>query len=144
MIAPILKELERRQPDVGIGERPRGPLIFRVAERLSLISDALYLEATDAQQALTGRGFGPGNELLDDLDPPDVSPTEQAIAVAKWIYAGRGIPRSAEGAERRKADAAFPGVEWLRQPETYSDREWILEIAQQYRSLERSGHVKSP
>ncbi|HRD14007.1 MAG TPA: hypothetical protein PLI79_19325 [Mycobacterium sp.] len=144
MIAPILKELERRQPDVGIGERPRGPLIFRVAERLSLISDALYLEATDAQQALTGRGFGPGNELLDDLDPPDVSPTEQASAVAKWIYAGRGIPRSAEGAERREADAAFPGVEWLRQPETYSDREWILEIAQQYRSLERSGHVKSP
>ena len=70
--------------------------------------------------------------------------TEQAIAVAKWIYAGRGIPRSAEGAERREADAAFPGVEWLRQPETYSDREWILEIAQQYRSLERSGHVKSP
>jgi len=47
-------------------------------------------------------------------------------------------------AERREADAAFPGVEWLRQPETYSDREWILEIAQQYRSLERSGHVKSP
>lgn len=144
MIAPILKELERRQPDVGIGERPRGPLIFRVAERLSLISDALYLEATDAQQALTGRGFGPGNELPADLEPPDVTPTEQATAVAKWIYAGRGIPRSADNAERREADKTFPGVEWLRQPETYSDREWILEIAQLYRTLERSGHAKSP
>ncbi len=144
MIGPILKELERRQPDVGIGERPRGPLIFRVAERLSLISDALYLEATDAQQALTGRGFGPGNELLADLEPPDVTPTEQATAIATWIYAGRGIPRSADNAERRPADATFPGVEWLRQPETYSDREWILEIAQQYRALERAGDAKSP
>ena len=54
-----------------------------------------------------------------------------------------GIPRSAEGAERRRQMRPFPGVEWLRQPETYSDREWILEIAQQYRSLERSGHVKA-
>jgi hypothetical protein len=25
---------------------------------------------------------------------------------------------------------------WLGQPESYSDREWILEIARQYRALE--------
>ncbi len=47
-IKPLLDELARRQPDVGIGVRPRGPLVFRVAERMSLISDALYLEATAA------------------------------------------------------------------------------------------------
>ena len=29
--------------------------------------------------------------------------------------------------------ALFPGLGWLRQPTTYSDREWILAIAKQYR-----------
>lgn len=140
LIDPLLRELERRQPDVGIGERPRGPLVFRVAERLSLISDALYLEATAAQQALTGRG----GEVLTDVEQPVVPPTEQATAIATWIYAGRDIPRSDESAARSAADAAFPGMEWLRQPETYSDREWILEIAQQYRALERSGAHNEP
>ena len=48
VIQPILAELGRRHPDVGIGVRPRGPLLFRVAERMSLISDALFLEATAA------------------------------------------------------------------------------------------------
>lgn len=42
-IQPLLGELGRRHPDVGIGVRPRGPLAFRVAERMSLISDALFL-----------------------------------------------------------------------------------------------------
>ena len=28
---------------------------------------------------------------------------------------------------------------WLRQPTTYSDREWILAIAKQYRQLDRAG-----
>src|SRR5690606_39912094 len=51
-IQPILDELGHRHPDVGIGVRPRGPLAFRVAERMSLISDALFLEATTADGAL--------------------------------------------------------------------------------------------
>ena len=50
-IQPLLDELGRRHPDVGIGVRPRGPLVFRVAERMSLISDALFLEATAAEAA---------------------------------------------------------------------------------------------
>ena len=50
VIQPLLTELGRRHPDVGIGERPRGPLVFRVAERMSLISDALFLEATAAER----------------------------------------------------------------------------------------------
>ena len=41
LIEPLRAEMERRHPDIGIGVRPRGPLVFRVAERLSLISDAL-------------------------------------------------------------------------------------------------------
>ena len=51
-IQPLLDELGQRHPDVGIGVRPRGPLVFRVAERMSLISDALFLEATAADAAL--------------------------------------------------------------------------------------------
>ena len=46
LIEPILQELLSRQPDIGIGVRPRGPLVFRIAEKLSLISDALFLEAS--------------------------------------------------------------------------------------------------
>ena len=109
MIAPILKELERRQPDVGIGERPRGPLIFRVAERLSLISDALYLEATDAQQALTGRGFARVTSCWTTWTRrTSVPPSRRRGGEADLRRPG--IPRSAEGAERREADAAIPGV----------------------------------
>ena len=162
-IQPILDELGRRQPDVGIGVRPRGPLAFRVAERMSLISDALFLEASAADSelqhadtggtvtALRGRKFGesrdasarteldessdlsePGNlgdlAALDDLATPDVTPTEQAAAVAGWIYQGSDGAALGAGGE-------FPGLGWLRQPVTYSDREWILEIARQYRRL---------
>jgi hypothetical protein len=136
VIEPLLEELGRRHPDVGIGVRPRGPLVFRVAERMSLISDALFLEATAAD---TGRklrvGALPERDDDDDivgpeLESPTVPPTEQAGAIAKWIHAGRdGAPND----ER----AAFPGLGWLRQPESFSDREWILEIAQQYRALVR-------
>src|SRR5262249_58219132 len=50
-IQPLLTDLGRRHPDVGIRVRPRGPLVFRVAERMSLISDALFLEATTAEAA---------------------------------------------------------------------------------------------
>ncbi|AQT82186.1 hypothetical protein B1R94_27470 [Mycolicibacterium litorale] len=134
LIDPLLTELERRQPDVGIGERPRGPLVFRVAERLSLISDALYLEATVAQQARAARGDGTQVEVLADTDDPTVSPADQAAAIATWIHAGRKTQRVA----RPAGQGTFPGMGWLRQPESYSDREWILEIARQYRALERA------
>ncbi|BBX67744.1 hypothetical protein MPSYJ_12050 [Mycolicibacterium psychrotolerans] len=130
-IQPLLTELGRRHPDVGIGVRPRGPLVFRVAERMSLISDALFLEATAAAgawQRVDGRGGGAdvSEAETDDEDhvtedaAPDVSPVEQARAIAAWI---------ANGEE-------FPGLPWLRQPATYSDREWILEIAEQYRAVD--------
>ena len=49
-IQPLLIELNARHPDVGIGVRPRGPLLFRVAEQMSLISDSLYLEAIAAER----------------------------------------------------------------------------------------------
>ncbi|CAN3131462.1 hypothetical protein ACNUDN_26515 [Mycobacterium sp. smrl_JER01] len=148
IISPLLEELGRRHPDVGIGVRPRGPLVFRVAERMSLISDALYLEATAAVGAArpidssgTGRtdrddpaepdqaepDQAEPNEL-EELEAPDVPPADQAAAVAAWIYRGRD-----GGAGHGKE--TFPGLAWLRQPSTYSDREWILEIARQYRAL---------
>jgi hypothetical protein len=136
LIEPLLQELERRQPDVGIGERPRGPLVFRVAERLSLISDALYLEATVAQHVHAGAADGADRDLSDvdlsdDGDRPAVSPIEQALAIAGWIHAGRTTPRVARPAGKGR----FPGLGWLRQPEDYSDREWILEIAREYNGL---------
>ncbi|ODQ96253.1 hypothetical protein [Mycolicibacterium holsaticum] len=139
-IQPLLSELGRRHPDIGIGVRPRGPLVFRVAERMSLISDALFLEATAADHKRKLRvdarvdGTGAGSDVDgEEIETPDVPPGEQARAIAHWIYTGREdapeIGRS-----------AFPGRGWLRQPETYSDREWILEIAQQYRALTRAGN----
>ncbi len=105
IIEPILDELGRRQPHVGIGVRPRGPLVFRVAERMSLISDALYLEATAADPSrklvdTTGALPDRDDEDTDDpeLDAPTVPPKEQAGAIAKWIYAGReDAPRDIAG-----------------------------------------------
>ncbi|MDF3341940.1 hypothetical protein P3H80_31285 [Mycolicibacterium septicum] len=130
-IKPLLNELARRQPDVGIGVRPRGPLVFRVAERMSLISDALYLEATaaDARRHETAgpRGSSAATEL-GDTERPQVPPRDQARAIAQWIYDTR----------EDDEDSAFPGLAWLSQPESYSDREWILAIAEQYRDLDRS------
>jgi hypothetical protein len=144
MIQPILTELGRRHPDVGIGVRPRGPLVFRVAERMSLISDALFLEATAAEASRRKRVDATGGDAslpnlgqeveLSDIESPLVEPREQARAIAQWIYDGRGETRA-------EAHAAFPGLGWLRQPETYSDREWILAIAQEYRGLDRQGTV---
>jgi hypothetical protein len=144
-IQPILDELGRRHPDVGIGVRPRGPLVFRVAERMSLISDALFLEATTAEASRPRPVEGTGGssnvdverqiELADisDLERPAVAPEEQARAVAEWIYVGRSDDKA-----RR---ASFPGLGWLRQPATYSDREWILAIAKEYRQLDRAGNA---
>jgi hypothetical protein len=135
-IQPLLTELGQRHPDIGIGVRPRGPLVFRVAERMSLISDALFLEATAADTARKPRVDCTGRDIDEDDDSqpeaPNVPPQAQARAIAEWIYSGReGTPEDAR--------AAFPGLGWLRQPTSYSDREWILEIAQQYRQLTRSG-----
>jgi hypothetical protein len=136
-IQPLLTELGRRHPDVGIGVRPRGPLVFRVAERMSLISDALFLEATAADAARRRPVSARSTRDLDEVDDvtelseaeaPPVPPQEQAQTIAQWIYDGR------EDAPE-DASATFPGLGWLRQPATYSDREWILEIAQQYRQL---------
>ncbi len=136
-IQPLLTELGRRHPDVGIGVRPRGPLVFRVAERMSLISDALFLEATAADAArkrpVDATGARPTGELADaddlsEVESPSVPPQEQARAIAKWLYDGREDAPADTG-------AAFPGLGWLRQPTLYSDREWILEIAEQYRQL---------
>ena len=142
-IQPLLDELGHRHPDVGIGVRPRGPLVFRVAERMSLISDALFLEATaadaalrhpvDASGASADRDVEHGIADLSDFDVPGVAPEEQAHAVAEWIYAGRGKT----DVETKRA--LFPGLGWLRQPTAYSDREWILAIAKQYRELDRAG-----
>ena len=117
LIEPLRAEMERRHPDIGIGVRPRGPLVFRVAERLSLLSDALYLEGSLAQQVSGSSGDGP--EV-----PVDVGAVEQARAVAAWIEAGRD-----------EVGTAFPGRSWLRQPADCPDRDWILEIARQYREL---------
>jgi hypothetical protein len=130
-IKPLLSELARRQPDVGIGVRPRGPLVFRVAERMSLISDALYLEATaaDAHRHKTAESHGSsGATDLGDGARPKVTPKDQARAIAQWIYDTR------EGDE----GSAFPGLSWLSQPESFSDREWILAITEQYRELDRA------
>jgi hypothetical protein len=137
MIQPLLTELGRRHPDIGIGVRPRGPLVFRVAERMSLISDALFLEATAADAArrrsVDATGARPTHELdeVDDgsvVESPSVPPKEQAGAIAHWVYDGR--EDAPEG-----TSPTFPGLGWLRQPASFSDREWILEIAQQYREL---------
>ncbi|CDO07861.1 hypothetical protein C1S82_07185 [Mycolicibacterium cosmeticum] len=144
-VSPLLAELSLRHPDVGIGVRPRGPLLFRVAEQMSLISDSLYLEAT-AAEAIRRRVKSNGSTALDDddaddvvdiadiaeLDGPPVTAEEQARGIAQWIYDGRGAGRDA-------ANAEFPGLNWLRQPATFSDREWILAIAEQYCELERTG-----
>jgi hypothetical protein len=138
LIDPLLTELERRQPDVGIGERPRGPLVFRVAERLSLISDALYLEATMAEHLAAATSDGAGVEVLADVERAGVSPDAQAMAIAKWIHAGRRTPRVA----RPAGQGQFPGMGWLGQPENSSDREWILEIARQYRALDAEAAVR--
>jgi hypothetical protein len=58
-----------------------------------------------------------------------VPPQEQSLRIAQWIHAGRE-------ADGESVDAEFPGPHWLRQPPSYSDREWILAIADQYRMLE--------
>jgi hypothetical protein len=139
VIQPILNELGRRHPDVGIGERPRGPLVFRVAERMSLISDALFLEATAADSRKlrvdAARSLPSRDDDDAELDAPAVPPKQQARAVAQWIYSGREDAAARDSAE-------FPGLNWLRQPNSYSDREWILEIAQQYRALIRKGDAE--
>ena len=114
LIEPLRREMDRRHPDIGIGIRPRGPLVFQVAERLSLISDALYLEGSLAQQAAGPNAGQP--------PPAGLGQAEQARTVARWIRSG--------------AAGSFPGRGWLQQPPDCSDRDWILQIAQEYRALD--------
>lgn len=146
LIDPLLQELERRQPDIGIGERPRGPLIFRVAERLSMISDALYLESTAAHQSRAGDAV---TDTLSDTEPVPAterlpaSSVEQARAIAEWIHSGSHLPRAQLHVAGGVADRMFPGLDCLRQPENFSDREWILEIARQYRRAAELSDAKS-
>ena len=128
-IAALRAEMGRRHPDIGIGVRPRGPLVFRVAEQLSLISDALYLEGASATHHLESasepeqREGASAGDHLEHTDPPgDIAISDQAAAVARWIAAGV-----------ERGDAVFPGRSWLRQPPDCPDRDWILEIADQYR-----------
>lgn len=144
VIQPILTELGRRHPDIGIGVRPRGPLVFRVAERMSLISDALYLEATAAEHRRRLRVDPAGAASGDDadsedanLESPPVPPEEQARAIAEWIYS-----ETEDASQDQRAN--FPGLGWLIQPNEYSDREWILEIAEQYRALAGRGRATGP
>jgi hypothetical protein len=129
VIQPLLQELNRRHPNVGIGVRPRGPLLFRVAEQMSLISDALYLEATGALET-----DEEGVHDSSNSSTPSVPPEKQALRIAEWIHAGRE-------SDPDTAKARFPGPHWLRQPQSYSDREWILAIADQYRNLDRKVDV---
>lgn len=117
-IGALRAEMARRHPDIGIGVRPRGPLVFRVAEQLSLISDALYLECIRAAQDAP-------HSVDAGADPPaDITSAEQARAVARWIAAGPD-----------QVGSAFPGRRWLRQPPDCPDRDWILDIAEQYRRM---------
>ena len=133
-IQPLLRELCLRQPEVGVGVRPSGPLAFQVAEQMSLISDGLFLEATEAHAAAR-----PGMLSAADRHTPTVDPLKQAHRVAKWIYDGRQSPDSqrpdSQRPDNRDNTAHFPGLAWLRQPDGYSDREWILEISRQYYDL---------
>jgi hypothetical protein len=119
-IQPLLDELSRRHPNVGIGIRPRGPLLFRVAEQMSLISDALYLEAIQS--------LARSESDAAEGDLPSVPAREQALRIAQWIHAGSED-------EHRDTSQTFPGPYWLRQPPSFSDREWILAIAESYRGL---------
>lgn len=133
VLAPLYTELKRRQPDAAIGVRPRGPLAFQVADRMAYISDALFLEAMHAQdQDLDS--YDPETEAtdLDDAEPvtgPPVPPDTQAHAVANWVRVAGADDDPKSG---------FPGPEWLHQPDGYSDREWILAIASEYRQLARA------
>ena len=126
IIQPLLRELCLRQPEVGVGVRPRGPLGFQVAEQMSLISDGLFLEATEAHTAARA-----GRLSAADQKTPTVSAVEQARAIANWIHES-----AQKGADKT---AGFPGLAWLRQPEGYSDREWILEISRHYYHLIANG-----
>ena len=128
IIEPLLRELCRRQPDVGVGVRPRGPLGFQVAEQMSLISDGLFLEATDAHASA-------GRLSAADRETPPAGARDQARAIATWI---------ADSGQDTDKPARFPGLGWLRQPEGYSDREWILEISRQFYELTRNGRRPMP
>ena len=102
-----------------------------------MISDALFLEASSVAEARSGSGPRSNDaradvtDILPDVARPEVTPQVQSKAIANWIFAGRGDNPEA-------GTAAFPGLGWLHQPESYSDRDWMIEIARQYRELARA------
>jgi len=104
-----------------------------VTMRRATTADAALRHPVDASGAAADQDLEHGIAELSDYETPDVAPEVQARAVAEWIYTGRGET----DVETKRA--LFPGLGWLRQPTTYSDREWILEIAKQYRQLDRAG-----
>ena len=111
--------------------RPRGPLVFRVAERMSLISDALYLEATRApstRMPATSDGAGCRSFRGRRTGTRSAQPSRRARS-----HSGSMPAADSAGGQTGRESARFPGLGWLRQPDDYSDREWILEIAEQYR-----------
>ena len=127
-IQPLLTELGRRHPDVGIGVRPRGPLVFRVAERMSLISDALFLEATAPMPRGSDRSTPPARPTRELDDPDDVSELESP-SVRPRSRRGRSRSGSTTGERTRRTRRDLPGT-WLAAPARHTRiREWILEIA---------------
>jgi hypothetical protein len=110
---------------------------------MSLIADSLYLAAIAAEGRRrrtvdAGSGMRDADQPLNiadvgdiaDLDLPSVPAEEQARGIARWIFDGRDPDDDAADPH-----ASFPGLNWLRQPTAYSDREWILAIAGQYLEL---------
>ena len=140
-IQPLLTELGRRHPDVGIGVRPRGPLVFRVAERMSLISDALFLEATAADPTRKLRVDTTGVLPSRDGDDGWTRRISSRRRCCRESRRGRSRSGSTPAARMRRRPSArnFPGWNGCASRAAYSDREWILEIAQQYRLLAQTG-----
>ena len=108
-IQPLLDELGRRHPDVGIGVRPRGPLVFRVAERMSLISDALFLEATAAEPRRDGRSMPPARRRMSTWSRSSSSPTYPISRRPQWRRRNKRTP-SRTGSTPAASDDAEPDV----------------------------------
>ena len=115
-IQPLLDELGQRHPDVGIGVRPRGPLVFRVAERMSLISDALFLEATAADAALRRRVDAAGASADHDLEHELSRP----VGLRRTRCAAGGT-----GACHRGVDSRGPRRNRCRNQASHVPRSWL-------------------
>ncbi len=141
VIQPLDRAWLARHPDVGIGVRPARPA--GVPGRRADVADL----RTRSSWRPTPRGLATsgavrrrrrtnGELSTDDIDDdaeleaPPVRLERPGGGIAQWIYDGRD-GRAEDGRSE------VSGLGWLRQPTSYSDREWILSIAQQYRQAER-------